>query len=139
MSRPPTRDLLIDVRSPAEYSTGHLTSDLSPTPTLNIPYQDISSLAAVYAARGVIVDNKTDRITLYCRSGRRSDIAARELRELGYGNVRDIGGFEEARRVLDKEVVERQLGLDARDEQVDGKGEGEGEKHKRVKSFGALV
>src|SRR4051812_760365 len=106
----PQRDLLIDVRTPAEYSTGHLTSDLSPTPTLNIPYQDIASLPDVYAAQGITV-SKDDSITLYCRSGRRSDIACRELRELGYANVRDIGGWDEARRVLDREVVGRQLGL----------------------------
>ncbi|KAI0609878.1 PspE Rhodanese-related sulfurtransferase [Pyrenophora tritici-repentis] len=103
-----SRDLLIDVRTPAEYATGHLTSDLSPT--LNIPYQDISTLVDVYATTHNITVDKNDRITLYCRSGRRSDIACRELKQLGYANVRDIGGLEEARRVLDWEVVERQLG-----------------------------
>ncbi|EFQ95999.1 hypothetical protein PTT_03698 [Pyrenophora teres f. teres 0-1] len=81
-----SRDLLIDVRTPAEYATGHLTSDLSPTPTLNIPYQDISRLAAVYATQHNVTVDKNDRITLYCRSGRRSDIACRELKQLGYAN-----------------------------------------------------
>ncbi|EUC32169.1 hypothetical protein COCVIDRAFT_26366 [Bipolaris victoriae FI3] len=132
------QNLLIDVRTPSEFSTGYLTSDLSPT--VNIEYQLISTLPAVYAEKGIQVA-KDDRITLYCRSGRRSNLALQTLREMGFTNARDIGGLEEARRVLDREQVERQL--------EEGFGEGEGkvvreEKmgargHERVKSFGVLV
>lgn len=100
------REHLIDVRSPAEFSTGYLTSDLSPT--INIEYTSIASLASVYASHNIPI-SKDDHITLYCRSGRRSDIAKRVLEEAGYEHVRDIGGFEEARKVLDKETVGRQL------------------------------
>lgn len=101
-----SQELLIDVRSPLEFSTGSLVSDIAPT--INIEYTAIDSLAEIYALQNVTV-TKDDHITLYCRSGRRSDIAKRRLEQLGYRHVRDIGGFEDARRVLDKETVARQL------------------------------
>ncbi|EUC50053.1 hypothetical protein COCMIDRAFT_43979, partial [Bipolaris oryzae ATCC 44560] len=132
---------LIDVRTPSEFSTGHLTSDLSPT--INIEYQLISTLPAVYAERGIKVA-KDDRITLYCRSGRRSNLALQTLRDMGFTNARDIGGLEEARRVLDRELVERQLeegfGEVGGERQGNvGGGEEKGKGHQRVKSFGVLV
>ncbi|KAF1358292.1 hypothetical protein EJ07DRAFT_34309, partial [Lizonia empirigonia] len=77
------QELLIDVRSPLEFSTGPLVSDLAPT--VNIEYTSIDRLAEIYAQQGIYVD-KNDSITLYCRSGRRSDIAMRRLKELGYAN-----------------------------------------------------
>ncbi|USP76550.1 uncharacterized protein yc1106_03824 [Curvularia clavata] len=128
---------LIDVRTPSEFSTGYLTSDLAPT--INIEYQHISSLPTVYASRGITVA-KDDHITLYCRSGRRSNLALQTLKELGYENVRDIGGFEDARKVLDREMVERQLEEGWREgigEEKSGEKAGKGEE--RVKSFGVLV
>lgn len=103
---PPQQELLIDVRSPVEFATGPLTSDIAPT--VNIEYQSISQLPEIYAARGIAV-HKEDHITLYCRSGRRSNIAMNTLRGMGYLNVRDIGGYEAARGVLDREQVGRQL------------------------------
>lgn len=138
------RELLIDVRSPLEFSTGPLVSDIART--VNIEYTAIDSLAEIYATQNVAV-TKDDHITLYCRSGRRSDIAKRRLEQLGYRHVRDIGGFEDARRVLDKEQVSRQLegmagedmigakdaGVGAAGRNSDGKGEG------RQKSLDALL
>ncbi|KAF2625352.1 hypothetical protein BU25DRAFT_372442 [Macroventuria anomochaeta] len=119
------QELLIDVRSPLEFSTGPLVSDIAPT--VNIEYTQIDLLAEIYAQQNITVA-KDDHITLYCRSGRRSDIAKRSLEELGYGNVRDIGGFEEARRVLDKETVARQLdSIAGEDSDVVKKGAGETE------------
>jgi rhodanese-related sulfurtransferase len=133
---------LIDVRSPAEFATGPLTSDIAPT--LNIEYTLIDQIGDIYGARGVSV-HKDDDITLYCRSGRRSGIALQTLRNMGFVHVRDIGGLEEARRVLDREQVQRQLdkemeaaGLGGKEEETGGK-EVDTKKHVRVKSFGKLV
>lgn len=137
-------ELLVDVRSSVEFATGPLSSDIAPT--VNIEYQIIDQLADIYAARGINVA-KDDNITLYCRSGRRSNIALQTLKNMGYQNVRDIGGFDAARAVLDREQVQRQLDgemeimgvgktghqMEGVEEQVDEK------KHVRVKSFGALV
>lgn len=139
MSTAPTHHL-VDVRSASEFSTGHLTSDIAPT--LNIEYQQIASLPSIYAARGITV-HKEDPITLYCRSGRRSNIALQTLKGLGYERVRDIGGFEDAKRVLDKELVERQLeeGMHEIGGKVGGEKEevGQGKNEERVKSFGKLL
>lgn len=139
------QELLIDVRSPVEFSTGPLVSDIAPT--VNIEYTQIDSLADIYAQQHVAVD-KDDHITLYCRSGRRSDIAKRRLEELGYRNVRDIGGFEDARRVLDRETVARQLDdlVGQEEKKKDQSGGGAGQESKvdgrggaRQKSLDALL
>ncbi|KAF2273208.1 uncharacterized protein EI97DRAFT_436270 [Westerdykella ornata] len=97
--------LLIDVRTPSEFSTGYLS--LQNTPAINIEYQDIHQLPHILRSQHGIEVSKDDDITLYCRSGRRSGIALGVLRELGYARVRNIGGFEEAREVLEREERER--------------------------------
>jgi rhodanese-related sulfurtransferase len=139
------QELLVDVRSPAEFATGPLSSDIAPT--VNIEYQIIDQLPEIYAARGINV-NKDDNITLYCRSGRRSSIALQTLKNMGYLHVRDIGGFEAAKSTLDKEQVQRQLEKEMEAMHDVGTEEGSIEhevkkedpkKHTRVKSFGALV
>ncbi|KAH7094655.1 hypothetical protein FB567DRAFT_586015 [Paraphoma chrysanthemicola] len=137
----PPQHLLVDVRSPVEFATGPLTSDIAPT--VNIEYTLISQLPQIYAAQGITVAKDAD-ITLYCRSGRRSNIALQTLKDMGYMRVRDIGGFEDARRVLDKEQVGRQLEREMEGMKTEG-GDGKEEKkedpkrHIRVKSFGVLV
>ena len=134
------QELLVDVRSPSEFATGALASDIAPT--INIEYQIIDQLPEIYAAQGVNV-HKDDRITLYCRSGRRSNIALHTLKDMGYQHVRDIGGFEEARKVLDREQVQRQLDAELEKEMGSTTGKGEAKedpkKHTRARSFGALL
>lgn len=133
------QELLVDVRSPSEYASGALASDIAPT--VNIEYQTIDQLPQIYAARGVNVA-KDAHITLYCRSGRRSNIALQTLKNMGYSHVRDIGAFEDARRTLDKEQVERQLAAEmesvGEEKRVTEQKE-DPKKHVRVKSFGALM
>jgi rhodanese-related sulfurtransferase len=134
------QELLIDVRSPSEFATGALASDIAPT--VNIEYQIIDQMPEIYASRGINV-HKDDHITLYCRSGRRSNIALHTLKHMGYQRVRDIGGFEEARKVLDREQVQRQLDAELegamKEEEAQEGGREDPKKHVRVKSFGALV
>jgi rhodanese-related sulfurtransferase len=138
------QELLVDVRSPVEFATGPLTSDIAPT--VNIEYQIIDQLPDIYAARGINV-HKDDNITLYCRSGRRSNIALQTLKNMGFLHVRDIGGFDAARSVLDKEQVQRQLdrememaGLAVKEPEMEREVLREDpKKHVRAKSFGALV
>ncbi|MBO5765306.1 MAG: rhodanese-like domain-containing protein [Lentisphaeria bacterium] len=48
-----------------------------------------------------VVPDKTSSIALFCRSGRRSAIAAGKLRELGYSNVTDLGAFSDAKKLLE--------------------------------------
>ncbi|KAH7401660.1 hypothetical protein BKA66DRAFT_451151 [Pyrenochaeta sp. MPI-SDFR-AT-0127] len=136
------QELLVDVRSPVEFATGALATDIAPT--VNIEYQIIDQLPEIYAARGINV-SKDDRITLYCRSGRRSNIALQTLKNMGYLHVRDIGSFEDARKLLDKEQVQRQLDVEfggpegAEEKQKEVTTKEDPKKHTRVKSFGKLV
>lgn len=75
--------LWIDVRTPQEFAEGHLQN------VVNIPYDQI-------VAKIVQVSpNKNEPINLYCRSGRRADIALTELKKLGYTNVTNHGGYQE--------------------------------------------
>jgi len=71
--------LLIDVRTPEEYRSGHI-----PT-AINIDYREI--------ADGLEETDRDQRIVLYCRSGSRSRNAYRTLREMGFTNVVDFGGI----------------------------------------------
>ncbi|MEN3111316.1 rhodanese-like domain-containing protein [Uliginosibacterium paludis] len=77
--------VLIDVRTPAEYSEGHLEG------ALNIPYDEIDKRIAEAARRD-------DEVIVYCRSGRRSHEAGQTLIRLGYRNVLDYGAMDDARK-----------------------------------------
>ena len=73
--------LVIDVRTAGEYDQGHLDK------AINIPYDEIATRIADH------VTDKEAKITLYCRSGRRSAIAKQALDKLGYQGVVDAGAY----------------------------------------------
>jgi rhodanese-related sulfurtransferase len=70
--------LLVDVRTGAEYSSGHI-----PT-AVNIPYDVIGAQPPT--------PDKAALIIVYCASGGRSSQAASTLTKLGYTGVVDFGG-----------------------------------------------
>ncbi|KAK3077990.1 hypothetical protein LTS18_008727 [Coniosporium uncinatum] len=84
--------LLIDVRSPEEFATGHLEG------AINLPYGSIAQDIQDYVGQA-----RETKLVLYCRSGRRSGLAEQSLRELGFTQVRDIGGLDEAKERLKQE------------------------------------
>jgi rhodanese-related sulfurtransferase len=84
---------LIDVRMPDEYAAGHLEG------AVNIPLEDGSLEAALGSF------SAADRYVVYCRTGRRSEIAARLLTDAGLDRVTDLGGFDEAREATGLAVV----------------------------------
>lgn len=78
--------LVIDVRTEAEYRQGHVRG------AINIPHDQIAGrIAAVAPDRDAPID-------LYCRSGRRSGIAERALRGLGYRRAENRGSLDDMRR-----------------------------------------
>lgn len=82
----PSAELWLDVRTPEEFATGHLKA------AQNVPHSDIASRIAQ------IAPNKNQTIHLYCQSGRRAEIALQTLRDLGYTNVRNHGGYSALRQ-----------------------------------------
>lgn len=75
----------IDVRSASEYARGHVAGA-----TL-IPHDNIE------AGVEELQLEKDTPILLYCRSGNRSGKAQKRLEALGYTNVTNLGGLEDAR------------------------------------------
>ena len=83
--------VIIDVREPAEYADGHIPG------ATNIPRGVLEfRIAGVDGLEGLSNDDRLQKsIALYCRSDRRSALAADTLRSMGYTNVRSIqGGFK---------------------------------------------
>ncbi|TCP93329.1 phage shock protein E [Cricetibacter osteomyelitidis] len=76
----------IDVRSAEEFNSGHIQG------ALNIAHD---KLAAEIAQ---IEPNKNAPINVYCRSGRRAELALIELKNLGYTNVINHGSYEDLRK-----------------------------------------
>lgn len=77
-AQPQVDHLLIDVRTPEEFASGHING------AVNIPLDQIG--------RRLSEIPKDRQVVLYCRSGNRSQQAARLLREAGYSNIFDLGG-----------------------------------------------
>ncbi len=72
---------ILDVRTESEYLSGHIANSIL------LPYDLISEQAES------VLPDKDQKILIYCRSGRRSEIAAKELISLGYTDVNDFGGI----------------------------------------------
>lgn len=73
--------IILDVREQDEYDEGHIPG------AILIPHGKIQE-----QAQQVLTD-KSALILVYCRSGRRSKIAAQALAELGYTNIKEFGGI----------------------------------------------
>lgn len=77
------KGIWVDVRTPEEFATGNIQG------ALNIPVDQISG-----QIHRVIPDKHTP-IHVYCRSGRRSAIAVKQLKELGYTDVTNHGSYQD--------------------------------------------
>ena len=73
--------IILDVRTHEEYDEGHIPG------AIVISHEEIAE-----KAEDVLTD-KDQLILVYCRSGRRSKIAAEALVELGYTNIKEFGGI----------------------------------------------
>ena len=73
--------IILDVREQDEYDAGHIPG------AILIPYTQIAEKAEE------VLTDKDQLILVYCRSGRRSKIAAEALVELGYTNIMEFGGI----------------------------------------------
>ena len=73
--------IIIDARTQEEYDQGRIPG------AILIPEYEIADRAEKE------LPDKNQLILVYCRSGRRSKIAAEELVKLGYTNVKEFGGI----------------------------------------------
>ena len=72
--------IILDVRTQEEYDQGHIPG------AIVISHEEIAEKAEE------VLTDKDQLILVYCRSGRRSKIAAEALAELGYTNIKEFGG-----------------------------------------------
>ena len=86
-------DIVIDVRTPVEWSEGHLQS------SDNIEWQNILSITESVP--------KNEKIYLYCRSGNKSGKATKLLIDAGYTNVTNAGSMSQAGELLDLKIVKK--------------------------------
>ena len=73
--------IIVDAREQSEYDEGHIKG------AIVIPYTEIEQKAEE------MLPDKEQLILVYCRSGRRSKIAAQCLANMGYTNVKEFGGI----------------------------------------------
>lgn len=71
--------LILDVRTATEFKQGHIQG------AINIPYDKL-------AKNKQLSLYKNQHIVLYCRSGRRAQIAAQILQNRGFENLIDLNG-----------------------------------------------
>ena len=73
--------IILDVREQDEFDEGHIPN------AILLPYTRIEDKAEE------VLPDKSAEILVYCRSGRRSKIAAESLADLGYTNIKEFGGI----------------------------------------------
>lgn len=75
--------VILDVRTESEFAEKRISG------AILIPYDEIEARAESE------LKDKDQLILVYCRSGRRSKIAAESLAKLGYTNVKEFGGIND--------------------------------------------
>ena len=73
--------IILDVRTQEEYDEAHIEG------AILIPDYEVADNAES------VLKDKNQLILVYCRSGRRSKLAANELVKLGYTNIKEFGGI----------------------------------------------
>ena len=84
--------LIIDVRTSTEWNRGHLAN------AKHIEWQNIGEEITE------LTNDKHSTIYVYCRSGNRSGKAKLILEQLGYSNVINAGGINEAQLFIDSKT-----------------------------------
>ena len=83
---------VIDVRTEAEWNTGHLEG------ALHIEWQEILKISSDI--------KKDEEIFLCCRSGNRSEKATKILLEAGYVNAKNAGSILNASELLNIKIID---------------------------------
>ena len=84
-------DPVLDVRTPREFASGHVAG----AENVDVQAPDFRAQIEALGQQGVIAPERP--VYLYCRSGNRSGIAARMLREMGFAKAYNVGGYDALR------------------------------------------
>ncbi len=82
--------VLIDVREPGEFATGHIAGAI-PIPRGVLEFQ-VEANPAIACVTEPALAVREQPIVLYCRTGGRSALAAESLQKLGFTRVRSLAG-----------------------------------------------
>ena len=85
-ARPREGAVVVDVRTPSEYNAERVRG------AVLLPHDLVRERAAK------LLPDKAAPIDLYCRSGRRSELAMQALKSMGYSDVRNLGSLEAVKR-----------------------------------------
>jgi phage shock protein E len=83
--------LVIDVRTPSEFSSGHLPN------AINLPLDQIETALPRH------VKDKNQVLLLHCQSGMRSGVAKKKLNAIGYSNAFNLGSYGRAAEIVSNE------------------------------------
>ena len=86
-------EAIIDVRTPEEFAAGHIQGAIN----IDVESKDFEAK--------ILELEKTGHYYLYCRSGRRSEIAHQKMIDLGFTRVADLGSMEDAAATTGLPVV----------------------------------
>ena len=89
----PVEAVVIDVRTPAEFASGHLEGAVN----IDVQAPDFADQVSRLDPAG--------RYLVYCRSGNRSAVAVAMMADLGFGDLTDLGGVAEAAQATGLAVV----------------------------------
>ena len=101
----PGNALVIDVREPAEFASGHLPGAVN-IPRGVLEFQ-VDAHPAVADTTDPALSHRDRPIVVYCLSGGRAALSADNLRRMGFSGVRSIAGGLNAWREAGLPVVSR--------------------------------
>jgi phage shock protein E len=88
-----TKPFIIDVRTEEEWNNGHIEGSIL------IPYEQIGEKI------DTVAKDTSQKIYVYCKTGRRSTIAKETLDKLGYKDVVNLGPLDDAAKTLKLKIV----------------------------------
>ena len=91
----PSADLLLDVREPDEFRDGHIPG------AINMP----RGLLEFKLSSDPELENRDQKVVVYCKTSGRAALAARALKEMGYLHIFSIEGGFDAWQQAEKPVI----------------------------------
>jgi Rhodanese-related sulfurtransferase len=82
------KDVILDVRTPKEFAEEHVPN------AVNVDFLNPNFKTEIQKL------DKADSYKVYCRSGRRSGQAIIMMKQLGFKNIENVGGLEDAKKTL---------------------------------------